>query len=358
MHILIVDDEQTNLMLLQRVAARVADDVTATPFSDPLAALAACRAALPDLMVLDYLMPGMNGHELLTAVRALPGGADVPIVMITADGERAVRQKALKLGATDFLAKPVDPVEVQVRLTNLLAIRRSHVTLADRSRWLAEEVAKATQTVLDREHELIIRMSKAAEFRDSDTGAHLQRMAHYSRLIAEQLGQSAEECEMIFRAAPMHDLGKLGIPDAILLKQGRLEADEFAVMKRHPAIGHDILAGSQSRVIALGAEIALSHHEKLDGSGYPNGLAGDAIPLAGRIVAVADVFDALTSARPYKKPWETDRARDFLIQHSGSHFDPACVAAFIRAWDGALAVQARFSDAPEPPPPDLEQVLA
>jgi putative two-component system response regulator len=357
--IMIVDDESANLALLQRIAAKVAADVTVVAFSDPVQALADCVPTLPDLIVTDYIMPGLNGHELLSRVRMLPGGAHVPVVMITAAGERAVRQQALELGATDFLAKPVDPLEVRVRLTNLLAMRRNHLELSDRSRWLAAEVAQATRTIRDREHELIIRLSRAAEFRDSDTGAHLQRMARYSRLIAERLDLPVDACEMIFKAAPMHDIGKMGIPDSILLKQGRLDPAEFEVMKRHPVIGRDILAGSQSQIIALGAEIALAHHEMFDGGGYPQGLAGAAIPQAGRIVAVADVFDALTSSRPYKKAWSDDAAAAFLRDRAGSHFDPVCVEAFLSAWEEVAAVKAAFADAPETAPPEeMAQVLA
>lgn len=358
MRIQIVDDNDTNLMLFEQIALRVAEDVTVECFADPLRALEDARAHLPDLVLVDYMMPGMDGHQFLSEVRKLPGGRDVPILMITAAGERSVRQKALELGATDFLTKPVDPTEVRVRLVNLLALRRSHLRLSDRNRWLAEEVRKATQAIGAREHELVVRLSKAAEFRDPETGGHIQRMAHYSELIARGLDLAPDVCEMIFRASPMHDVGKLGIPDGILLKPGRLDVNEFEVMKRHALIGHAILDGSASQLIAVGAEIALSHHEKWDGSGYPNRLAGEAIPLSGRIVAVADVFDALTSARPYKQPWTVEAARQFLIDGRGSHFDPACVDAFLAAWDQVLAVKAKFADDVSPNKGCVDQTLA
>ena len=342
MRIQIVDDNETNLMLFEQIALRVAEDVTVECFADPVKALADAGRSLPDLVLVDYMMPVMDGHQFLAEIRKLPGGRDVPILMITAAGERSVRQKALELGATDFLTKPVDPTEVRVRLVNLLALRRSHLRLHDRNRWLAEEVRKATQAISAREHELVVRLSKAAEFRDPETGGHIQRMAHYSELIARGMGLAPELCDLILRAAPMHDVGKLGIPDGILLKPGRLDSDEFDVRKRHPGIGHAILDGSASHLIALGAEIALTHHEKFDGSGYPNGLRGEEIPLPGRIVAVADVFDALTSERPYKAAWPVERARDFLIEGKGSHFDPACVDAFLTAWDEAMTIKAHF----------------
>ncbi len=343
----IVDDNETNLMLFEQIVRRVSDEVEITMFVDPVAALAACAERLPDLILVDYMMPVVDGHEFVQRVRRMTGARDIPIVMVTAASERSVRQRALELGATDFLAKPVEPSEVRARLTNLLALRRGHLRLRDQNRWLADEVRKATGAIIDREQELIVRLSKASEFRDPETGSHIHRMAHYSHLIAVGLELPAEFCSLILTAAPMHDIGKLGIPDGILLKPGRLDEDEFAVMKRHPAIGQSILAGSPSQLIQLGAEIARSHHEKFDGSGYPDGLAGEAIPLAGRIVAAADVFDALTSARPYKRAWTVERAREFLLAERGSHFDPNCIDSLMAAWPQVEAIKARFADAPE-----------
>ncbi|MBI5164983.1 MAG: response regulator [Magnetospirillum sp.] len=340
----IVDDNETNLVLLSQIVRRVADDLEIETFLDPVAALDACTARMPDMILVDYMMPDVDGHEFVRRVRAMPPSREVPIVMVTAAGERPVRQKALELGATDFLAKPVDPSEVKARLLNLLALRRSHLRLKDQNRWLADEVRKATKVIADREEELIVRLSKAAEFRDPETGAHIHRMAYYSKLIAVNLGLDEVTCDFILRAAPMHDVGKLGIPDGILLKPGRLDRHEFEVMQRHAAIGHDILCGSESALIRLGAEIALSHHEKWDGSGYPKKLAGEAIPLNGRIVAVADVFDALTSERPYKKAWTLEDARALLVDGRGSHFDPACVDAFLNSWDEVQVIRERFAD--------------
>jgi len=298
------------------------------------------------MVLVDYMMPGMDGHEVVRRLRALPAARDVPIVMLTAANERSVRQKALELGATDFIAKPIEPSEVKARLSNLLALRRGHLRLKDRNVWLADEVRRATKTIADREEELILRLSRAAEFRDPETGAHIVRMAHFSRLIAQQLGLAEEDCELIQRAAPMHDVGKLGIPDGILLKPGRLDSAEMEIMRRHSRIGHSILDGSESKLIKLGAEIALTHHEKVDGGGYPSGLAGEAIPLPGRIVAVADVFDALTSERPYKLAWAPEQARAFLLENSGTHFDPNCITAFMAVWPEALEIRQRFADPP------------
>lgn len=344
MRVQIVDDNETNRLLFQQLALRTGHEVTVTTHQDPLEGLAACRQTMPDLIVVDYMMPGIDGHQYISAVRLLPGGQDVPIVMITAAADRSVRQTALELGASDFLSKPVDPVEARVRFTNLLALRQSHLKLHDQNRWLADEIRRATATVTNREHELILRLSKAAEFRDPETGAHILRMAQYSKLIGLQLGLPKEYCELLLRAAPMHDLGKLGIPDGILLKPGRLTDEEFQVMTRHPEIGHAILDGSESQLIRLGAEIALTHHEKYDGSGYPHRIAGEEIPLSGRIVAVADVFDALTSERPYKAAWSLDRARQFLLDNADGHFDRTCVDAFLAQWDSVQVIHGTLQD--------------
>jgi len=346
----IVDDTVSNLMLFEQIVRRVANEIEVVCFSDPRQALEAGARTLPDLILVDYMMPGLNGHDYVRRIRALPDSRDVPIVMITASTERSVRQTALELGVTDFLAKPVDPSEMQVRVTNLLALRRSHLRLCDQNRWLAEEVRRATSAVVAREEELVLRLAKAAEFRDPETGLHILRMAHYSRLIAVGLGLSDDECELIFKAAPMHDVGKLGTPDGILLKPGRLTESEMAVMRRHPLIGHAILDGSSSRLVQFGAEIALTHHERYDGAGYPSGLRGEDIPLPGRIVAVADVFDALSSARPYKPAWPLEGARAFVTDQAGRHFDPRCVAAFLAAWDEVVMIHSRFTDPDHPAP--------
>ena len=226
----------------------------------------------------------------------------------------------------------------------LQELELAQAKLSDRAEWLAGEVAKATQEVLARERETVVRLSKAAEYRDPETGAHILRMAHYSELIARGLGLAEAECQLLLEAAPMHDIGKVGITDSILLKPGRLTPEEFEVMKQHAQIGHEILKNSSSLVLQTGAAIALGHHEKFDGSGYPQGLAGDLIPIFSRIVAVADVFDALTSERPYKKAWSLEQAAQHLKTHSGAHFDPVCVAIFFAHWPQVLEIRQRFKD--------------
>ena len=324
--IAIVDDSVINLTLLGALIATLGD-CEALPFDESPRGLAWCSENLPDLVVVDYMMPEMDGIEFITRLRAVAGREDVPILMITANDNRDVLYEALQMGATDFLTKPVDRIEFSARVHNMLSLGASRRKLANRAAWLAEEVTKATMAVHAREQELLFRMSRAAEFRDPETGAHIQRMSHYSRLIAGALGLSADDQQLILRAAPMHDVGKIGISDHILLKPAVLTAEEFAVMRTHAELGFELLKGSESTVLQSAASIAISHHEKYDGGGYPFGLAGDAIPLFGRIVAIADVFDALTSVRPYKKAWPVEQAASHLRDGSGGHFDPACVEA-------------------------------
>jgi putative two-component system response regulator len=266
------------------------------------------------------------------------------VLMITANDQKQIRYRALDAGATDFLTKPVDKIEFMARANNMLQLGASRKALANRAAWLAEEVRKATFEIVQRERETVVRLSKAAEYRDPETGAHILRMAHYSELIAKGLGLTLAEQDLLLQAAPMHDIGKVGIADHILLKPGRLTPDEFEIMKQHAIIGYEILKGSSSRVLQAGADIARAHHEKFDGSGYPNGLAGDAIPIFSRIVAVADVFDALTSERPYKKAWALDRAADHIKASAGTHFDPECVNTLFAHWDEALEIRQRFGD--------------
>ncbi|WP_138515956.1 HD domain-containing phosphohydrolase [Rhodoferax bucti] len=341
--VLIIDDTEINLILFGALIKKL-DDCESQCFGNPLDGLAWAATHAPDLVIVDYMMPGIDGLEFIQRFRVLPGCADVPILMITANDQKQVRYRALDSGANDFLAKPVDKVEFLARAKNMLHLSNARRKLADHAAWLADEVRKATEVILQRERDTVFRLCKAAEYRDPETGAHILRMAHYSQLIARNLGLSVEDQELLLEAAPMHDIGKVGISDNILLKPGRLDEAEFEVMKQHAAFGYELLKNSTSRVLQAGAEIALGHHEKFDGSGYPNGLAGEAIPIFSRIVAVADVFDALTSERPYKKAWTLEEAVDFLNAGAGSHFDPQCVQAFLNAFDDVLAIRDRYQE--------------
>lgn len=343
MQIAIVDDNPVNVTLL-KVLARQLPDTETVEFLDSREGLAWCLANDPDLLIVDYMMPELDGMAFIEAFRAAPSKSLTPILMITASSDTDVKFMALEKGANDLLTKPVDRAEFLARTRNMLVLRGHQKALSDRASWLAQEVAKATAAIVARERETVLKLARAAEYRDPETGAHLLRMAHYSQLIARELGWSQAEQDLILDAAPMHDIGKVGTPDHILLKPGRLDPEEMTIMREHAAIGFEILDGSASPFLQMAAVIALTHHEKFDGSGYPKGLVGEAIPLVGRIVAVADVFDALTSARPYKPAWEVDRAVSFLKENSGSHFDPVCVSVFLDHLDEVLSIKARFCD--------------
>ena len=355
MLVAIVDDTPLNLTLMEKLVSKVSG-CESVCFADPLIGVDWCEQHEPDLIIVDYMMPGIDGLEFIRRIRALRDHDDLPILMVTANSERSTRYDALELGANDFLTKPIDPHEFKPRVRNMLKLREAHLATRDRAVQLAEAVRVATAEIHDRERETITRLARAAEFRDPETGAHIQRMAHYSALIAKCMSLGGNYTDEILQAAPMHDVGKLGIPDYILLKAGRLTAEEFTVMKRHPSIGYDILKDSSSSVVQMGAVIALSHHEKFDGSGYPNALHGNAIPLEGRIVAVADVFDALTSERPYKSAWPMERAIAFLREGRGTHFDPDCVDAFLRSWKEVVEVRKQFLDKWETAQPGLRSI--
>ncbi|HET8623142.1 MAG TPA: HD domain-containing phosphohydrolase [Gemmatimonadales bacterium] len=325
--VLIVDDDPVSLELVKRLVVEAEPCVT-MGFTDASQAVEWCAHHEPDLVITDCRMAGLDGLGLIRALRRRDQFRDVPIMMITGSSEREVRYEALEAGATDYLTKPVDPIEVKARTRNMLAWRRAQKVIAERARTLADEVREATSVIRERERDVIFRLSKAAESRDWQTGSHIIRIASYCKIIASHVGLSIAEQEAIHLAAPLHDIGKLGIPDHILTKQGELTRDEFAIMKQHPVIGHQILEGSSSELVQLAATISLTHHERYDGSGYPAGLRGDEIPVAGRIVAVADVFDALMSPRPYKLAWSFEGTIRYISLAKECLFDPACVAAF------------------------------
>ena len=341
MKVAIIDDAQMNVTLLQHLVRKL-PGCEPVCFTDPVDALEWCVVNEPDLVIVDYMMPVLNGTDLVQRFRA--SHPDIPVLMITANHETALRHEALKIGVTDFLTKPIDNIEFLARAKNMLALRGSHKKLANHAAWLADEVRQATETIVAREQEAIFCLSRAAEYRDPETGGHILRMAHYSQHIARCMGLSVAQQDLLLAAAPMHDVGKVGTPDMILLKPGKLTDAEFVIMKQHAFIGFEILSSGASSLMQVAAEIAHTHHEKFDGSGYPSALVGEAIPLFGRIVAVADVFDALTSERPYKKAWTIEQATQLLVDSKGTHFDPACVDAFLSDWDEVLKIKQRFLD--------------
>jgi putative two-component system response regulator len=353
--VVLVDDDVLGLELLRHLVSSI-PGVRVEAFPDSRDALAWCRDYRPDVVITDHLMPGLLGLDLLRALRAEPGTADVPIMMITGEEDRDLRYAALESGASDVLGKPIDALEVKARTRNMLAIRRGQRLLAERSLSLEAEVRGATAAIAAREHEIVVRLSRAAEFRDWETGSHIVRVSWYSRIIAGRLGLPERQQETIFRAAPMHDVGKIGVPDYILLKPGSLDDAEFETMKRHTVIGYGILGGSASELLQVAAEVALTHHERWNGTGYPDRRCREEIPLGGRIVAVADTYDALTSQRPYKKEWPTDLAWEFVKANTDTLFDPACVAAFFEGRRDVEDARASFPDLhPASLPPSLEQ---
>ncbi len=345
--IVIIDDEFTTRTILRETVLNICDSIVVESFSNPIAAIDWLASNEPDMILLDYKMKEMSGYDVLLKLQSYKHLTDVPVIVVTAETDKDVRYRMLECGATDFINKPIDHYECSIRCRNLLLLRGHQKMSRNKAELLEVKVKQATQDILHREHETLLRLAKAGEYRDQETGNHVLRMAKYSRLIAEALGLDEERCELIELSAPMHDIGKVGITDNILLKAGKLTDEEFSIMKQHTIIGYDILKGSPSKFLDLGAEIALGHHEKYDGSGYPNGLKGSQIPLEARIVAVADVFDALTSVRPYKKAWTNEAALAYLSEHSGQHFDPLCVAAFRSKINSVTAIQNQFHDESE-----------
>ena len=341
--VLVIDDQTTGRAILEQVVRGLDDRIVVQGFERPVDAVVWATRKVADLVLVDYSMPDMDGIEFAKRLRALPGYEHVPVVMVTAHDDRKIRYAALDAGITDFLTKPIDARECQARCRNLLTLRRQQLALEDK-RLLEGMVEEATREIREREKETLLRLARAGEFRDEETGNHLIRMARYSRLIANAIGLERDEAETIELAAPLHDIGKIGTPDHILLKPGRHTPEEQVIMRRHPLIGHEILKGSASKYVRMGALIALGHHEKYDGSGYPNGLEGDHIPLAARVVAVADVYDALTSVRPYKRAWDADHAFAYLQGQRARHFDPHLVDAFVSVRSDVLRVQEELRD--------------
>lgn len=324
---LIIDDQATAREILAAIMLAIDPRAQVHKFGNPLEALAWAAGHDVDIVLTDLRMPMLDGLELLRRLRALPHCVDVPMVVVTMVEDRSMRYAALEAGASDFLNKPLDKHECMVRCRNLMTLRRQQLLLHSHALGLQERVEAAVVELRDRELETLFLLAKAGEYRDSDTGNHVTRVSRLSGLIARRIG--AADAEIIETAAQLHDIGKIGISDNILLKPGKLTEEEMTVMREHTRIGQAILLGGSSQYTRVGAEIAISHHERFDGSGYPYGLAGDAIPLSGRIVAVVDTLDALMSVRPYKDAWPRSEAFAYVRAQSGISFDPACVGALL-----------------------------
>lgn len=309
-NIVIVDDEPTSLLLLEAIA----EEYEPLTFTNPLEVVEYLKHSVVDLLITDFNMPVMDGIELLQKAKEIQ--PDIMSIMVTANGEESVRIQALEEGVDDFLTKPYSPPEVKLRIKNRHILR-----LEERS----------IRALREREHEALRILSKTAEYKDPETASHVARVAHYSKLLGGLYGLDKQEQEILFYAAPLHDIGKVGIKDDILLKPGKLDDEEFELMKTHSYVGYEILADAENPYLRAGAVIAHSHHEKYNGRGYPLGLKGEDIPLYGRIVAIADVFDALTSIRPYKRAWSFEEAMELIKSEKGEHFDPVLVDMFVES---------------------------
>ena len=326
--ILIVDDEQSNVDILRRVLER-AGIVRIESTTDPREAAALYVKHRPDLILLDLHMPGKDGLAVMDELNEIAEASYLPILMLTGDMTPEARQEALSRGAKDFVNKPFHSDEVLLRIRTLLETRFLYFQVQSQNQILEAKVRERTRDLEAAQVEIIERLARAAEFRDDNTGQHTERVGQMAALLARQLGLPDQKVTLIRRAAPLHDVGKIGIPDAVLLKLGKLTLDEFELVKTHTTIGARILSGSRFEVLRLAEEIAFSHHERWDGDGYV-GISREQIPLAGRIVAVADVFDALTQKRPYKAAWPVTEAIAEIERQRGRQFDPEIVAAFLR----------------------------
>ncbi|OPX55607.1 response regulator receiver modulated metal dependent phosphohydrolase [Oceanospirillum multiglobuliferum] len=333
--ILIVDDTLVNISVL---VGLLKDNYRTIVAKDGEQALNRIYSGvLPDLILLDIMMPGIDGYEVCSRLKADARTKHIPIIFISAMSNVGDEAKGLELGAVDYITKPISPPIVLARV-------KTHLALFNQQKNLEAQVEARTQELANSRKELIRRLGLAAEYKDNETGLHVQRMAEYTRLVALELGFSPANAETLASAAPMHDIGKLGIPDAILCKPGKLTDEEFEVIKSHPLIGAQILEHPDSELLTVAREVALYHHEKWDGSGYPEGLSGENIPITARIASIADVYDALISVRPYKKAWSTEQALALFEEQKGKHFDPNVVEAFKRVLPQVIEIQKRLAD--------------
>ncbi|MEJ2369369.1 MAG: response regulator [Gemmatimonadales bacterium] len=331
--ILIVDDEAANVELLRHVLepAGYQNHITTT---DPLQVAELCRQSPPDIVLLDLRMPSLDGFQVLDALPDLvPDFEHLPVLVLTSDTSREAKSRALSNGASDFVNKPLSPGEVRLRVSNLLQTRFLQLALREQNTLLERKVRQRTADLEEAQFEIVERLALAAEYRDDETGKHTKRVGILSAKLAKEFGWSESQVEVIRRAAPMHDVGKIGIDSAVLLKPGKLTKEEFAHIKEHVTIGHGILSGSRFSMLRMAAEIALYHHENWDGTGYQAGLKGEAIPESARIVTVIDVFDSLTHKRPYKEAWPVDRALEEIAGLRQTKFDPRVVDAFFRLYE-------------------------
>lgn len=333
--ILIVDDTPDNIDILGSILRSEYDIKVALNGEKALNIVNS--HSKPDMILLDVMMPGMDGYEVCRCLKNNPTTSQIPVIFITAKSDAEDEEKGFSLGAVDYITKPISPPIVKARV-------KTHLALYDQNRELALQVKAHTEELSHTRLEIIRRLGRAAEYKDNETGLHVIRMSHYSRLIAQAYGGNEEWIDLVFYAAPMHDIGKIGIPDQILLKNGKLTKEEWDIMKKHPEFGARIIGNDYSSLLKMSRIIAMTHHEKWDGSGYPNGLVGEEIPLEGRIVAIADVFDALTSERPYKQAWSFEDSVKHIDNESGGHFDPKLVSCFHQVLDEVKYIKDKYAD--------------
>lgn len=348
--ILIVDDIPDNINVLVHA---LKDDYRLAVATSGKGALQLLRKHAVDLILLDVMMPEMDGFETCERIKANEETRQLPIIFVTAAGEILDKSRGFELGGVDYIVKPFDLIELKARVRTHLALKHAQEALQRQNEILEEKVEERTLELRQTQLEIVDRLARAAEFRDGGTGLHVRRLSHYCLLLGRSSGLSEAECKVLFHASRMHDVGKVGIPDGILLKRGRLDPKEWAIMQTHTTIGAKILAHNGCKLLSMAESIALTHHEKWDGSGYPQGLEGAAIPFVGRITSICDVFDALTSLRPYKEPWPVEEAVSEIIRGSGTHFEPALVEKFVEILPQLLAVKQQFSSLPG----DLEDSL-
>jgi putative two-component system response regulator len=332
---LIVDDTPENIDLLTEVLDPHYQ--TKIALNGEKSLRIAAGDAKPDLILLDIMMPGISGYDVCQRLKRNADTRAIPIIFVTAMSELEDEKKGLEMGAVDYIIKPISPAIVLARV-------RTHLALYDQTRELERLVDLRTAELETTRLQIIRRLGRAAEFKDNETGNHVIRMSHYARLTAHAAGLSSAQVEVLFHAAPMHDVGKIGIPDNILLKPGKLDEAEWEVMRQHPAMGAKIIGQHSDELLQAASLVALTHHEKWDGSGYPQGLSGEEIPIFGRIVAIADVFDALTSVRPYKKAWTVEAALQMIDEGSGKHFDPGLIQPFKSVLPEILKIKAQYAE--------------
>ncbi|MDD2925709.1 HD domain-containing phosphohydrolase [Rhodoferax sp.] len=345
--ILVVDDEVRNIKLLETLLQ--VDGYVTVSAKNGRDALALAIADPPDLILLDLMMPDMDGFETTALLKADPRTQNVPVIVVSSLEDRASKLRTLQAGAEEFLTKPIDRADLKVRVRNLLRLKEYGDFLANHNRILEEQVQQRTAQLHEANRETIFTLVRAAEHKDEETGHHVRRISHFCRELARHLALGAEFSEMIFLASPMHDVGKIGIPDHVLLKPGQLSEQEWVIMRTHCVLGANILSNGSSPCIQMGCEIALNHHERWDGSGYPQGIGGKAIPLAARIMQICDVYDALRSRRPYKQPFEHPLTVKIISQGDGrvhpGHFDPEVLSCFVQQADLFAAIYEQYRDA-------------